>query len=531
MKKILALVLALAMILMVGAVYADGETPTLPKADISISNLETNDEVTLYKIIKWNPDKTDANGKAAPDWDFNGITVTGYDTVEALVAALNGTDATAAMTALVNAVSDTQKVVNAQKVTGTSFTYNAEVGSYLALVKAAGATMYNPMVLSVNFTNPTTGAGGTLDADTAVTGSNGIAKKQPVTVNKEVEGDDEKHDVAVGDTVPFLVHTQTPNYGSNYTDPVFTITDTLSEGLTLTADQQTAIEVVVDGTDPVEKLVKGTDYTITPSTTGYTINFTKSYLLKAKANTAVTVKYTATVNEKAEVMHNVEQYDNDVDIVFSNSPSTTDSSLHDETHHYTFSIDASLLGSAGGDDITKELVKIGVDEDTNEVITSWKTGNATSWTEITPLQGAAFTLTGNGHTYEATSDGNGYLNFTGLDVGEYTLTEISAPAGYKFSTAGVPVVISATYNTDGTLNTYTIKINNTATSTYTATNEGGWTSSTTINNDADTTGIINEKGVTLPSTGGIGTTIFYILGGLLVIGAAVVLVARRKAHD
>ena len=43
--------------------------------------------------------------------------------------------------------------------------------------------------------------------------------------------------------------------------------------------------------------------------------------------------------------------------------------------------------------------------------------------------------------------------------------------------------------------------------------------------------VINNSGTTLPSTGGIGTTIFYILGGLLVVGAAVILVARRKAHD
>ena len=43
--------------------------------------------------------------------------------------------------------------------------------------------------------------------------------------------------------------------------------------------------------------------------------------------------------------------------------------------------------------------------------------------------------------------------------------------------------------------------------------------------------IQNQSGTVLPSTGGIGTTIFYILGGLLVVGAAVILVARRKAQD
>ena len=43
--------------------------------------------------------------------------------------------------------------------------------------------------------------------------------------------------------------------------------------------------------------------------------------------------------------------------------------------------------------------------------------------------------------------------------------------------------------------------------------------------------VLIAQGTILPSTGGIGTTIFYILGGLLVVGAAVILVARRKAHD
>ena len=43
--------------------------------------------------------------------------------------------------------------------------------------------------------------------------------------------------------------------------------------------------------------------------------------------------------------------------------------------------------------------------------------------------------------------------------------------------------------------------------------------------------IENNKGTVLPSTGGMGTTIFYVVGGLLIIGAAIVLVARRKAHE
>lgn len=520
MKKLISLVLTLAMIMMVGAAFAEAPASTLPTAEVSITNMVVGDQVSLYKIIKWDT--------AASNWAFNGITVTGYDTVEALVTALQGSNSSAAMTALAAAVG-TQQLVETTELTSTTYAKTVEVGSYLALVKGADGYTYNPMVLSVNFADPTTGAGSTINADTAVTGTTTVAKKQQVTLEKEVNTTDKKQDVAVGDTVDFIVRTVTPNYGENYTSPVFKITDTLSTGIEMTEAQQAAI-VVKNGAGETLEAGADKDYTITATASGYEINFTAAYLHEVKTNTAITVEYSATINAKA-VMHNVEQYDNDVTLEFSNSPSTTDDSLHDETKHYTFSIDASLLGGQGGDDVTKELVKVGVDAATGEVITKWETSDKTTWESISPLQGATFTLVGNGHTYYATSDAKGYLNFTGLDAGEYTLTETSAPAGYKFSTAGVPVVISATYNTDGTLNTYTITINNNATSTYTATNNGGWTSTTTINEEADTTGIINEKGVTLPSTGGIGTTIFYVLGGLLIVGAAIILVARRKADE
>jgi LPXTG-motif cell wall-anchored protein len=43
--------------------------------------------------------------------------------------------------------------------------------------------------------------------------------------------------------------------------------------------------------------------------------------------------------------------------------------------------------------------------------------------------------------------------------------------------------------------------------------------------------VVNKAGTELPSTGGIGTTIFYVVGGLLVIGAAVILIARRKVSE
>ena len=81
----------------------------------------------------------------------------------------------------------------------------------------------------------------------------------------------------------------------------------------------------------------------------------------------------------------------------------------------------------------------------------------------------------------------------GLDDKAYYVQEDKAPAGYNKLTARISVTPD---------NTAVVEHN-----------------------------VENNQGVELPSTGGIGTTIFYILGGLLVIGAAVILVARRKAHD
>ena len=111
---------------------------------------------------------------------------------------------------------------------------------------------------------------------------------------------------------------------------------------------------------------------------------------------------------------------------FSNNPS--DSSDHktidDETHHYTFAIDATRLGQ--GSEKTNELLKVGVDADGNP-ITTIKEG-ATLSTGVSPLAGAEFTLTGTGPNGEgtveltATSDADGRIFFNNLEVGTYTLT-------------------------------------------------------------------------------------------------------------
>lgn len=105
-----------------------------------------------------------------------------------------------------------------------------------------------------------------------------------------------------------------------------------------------------------------------------------------------------------------------------------------------------------------------------------------------------------------TTTASNAFDIVGLDVGTYTLEETIVPDGYN-KCDNITIEIEATHaeNTSQTSADLTL------------------TKKQNINNT-----VVNESGAILPSTGGIGTTIFYIIGAILVIGAGVVLVTRRR---
>ena len=102
--------------------------------------------------------------------------------------------------------------------------------------------------------------------------------------------------------------------------------------------------------------------------------------------------------------------------------------------------------------------------------------------------------------FETTMDGKASIN--GLKDGSYELYEIEAPKGYNPLKDPVNITINGK-DSSGTIH---------------------------VDNLTVSLNIGNSKGALLPSTGGIGTTIFYVLGGILVLGAAVVLVVRRRTE-
>jgi LPXTG-motif cell wall-anchored protein len=564
MKKILSLVLALAMIMMVGAVYADGATNNLTAdTTISVTNLDQGDIVALYKIIEWN-----ANGYWAPAASYNGLSqedvdkIVGqnHETGAKITEGAGWTDAY--INKVITNTLPTPIDLGTSATVGTdkAFTYTAAPGMYYVLVTPKdGTKIYKPMFVSADYsaTNTTTTV---------------AAKFETITINKKATSQTDDQDssstnhlntVGIGDTVGFEIDTTIPLFPQSFTTPIFNVSDTLN-GLTL---KHGAGEIkVYAGTVAAENLLDGSQYTLTATDAGFTVEFKSTYIKGLTASQPIKVVYEGVVNNAAE--YNVNAKENTAKVNFSNNPddSVGANELKDETRHYTFSINGKV--SYTGDEHGTDLIKVGINADGSEITQTVQLPNKHY---AGSLEGAVFTLYQSDKTtvYKGlnnlTSGANGAIEINGLDAGTYYLRETSAPAGYiksnqdakievipTFTTKTVPaetktvtvgnkqVTVTVPEYSYDELVSYTIKINDVVTSTYTVTNDkitgidddqiGAGSSEGNPGTDA-TGKIKNPKGTELPSTGGIGTTIFYIVGGILLVGAAVILVARRKAQE
>lgn len=510
-KKILAFALTFVMAFaMCGTAWAaDGDRTV--DAKVSVTGFESGDTVTAYQFITW----VDGDGWKLAD-GITGITIDDITDAEDLTVKELATLAkqTDKMTAVTGTTSADGK--SWEKTCGTTGT----AGSYLILVKSGTAKyIYNPVVVSADFD-------GTVDA-VDLTAETATIKKQEIKIEKEADSADD-YDVQVGDIVHFTVKVTVPQYNDNWTDPYFAVTDALSNGLTI-EDIPT-----IDGLTVFTDEETSYDYKIisggTKGASGFTIQFSENYL-KNNASAVLEIKYSAKVGEAVKDAKQVHEETNTATLEFSNNPSNSEDhkTVDDETHHYTFAIDATRLGQDS--EKTNELIKVGVD-DADTTITEIIEGQVTQ-TGVSPLVGAEFKLTGKGPnnsgTFEltATSGEDGRIFFNNLEAGTYTLQETKAPAGYIKDSTSHTVVIAAEYNDDTTLKSYTVTIDGETTSTYTATTDAE-NPITYTNNPSFA--IPNTKGAELPSTGGIGTTIFYVVGGVMVAGAAILLLTKRRAN-
>ena len=574
-KKIMALVIAMVMIMgtMSTMAFAESGERTLDDG-VEITGLEQGDTVKLYQVLSWDSATSQGWQLVAPFTGVSGLLTTDLTTNPQQTITIDDgivNDLTACITSSTVA-KDTATIGADKKYTEDINNVDLAAGLYIAIVTPAKeGVIYNPVILGVDWEtgNPAVNAA-TSEIPTSTVGGKAVAKKSVLTVDKTSTGSatndgsdavtsdtnaqgKDSATVKVGDTLSFKVESQIPAFSKAYTDPTYKITDKLSAGLTLDFSSVTV-------TKPADA-VKDRDYTIANNGDGYTVEFiNKDYLWGLGAATDIEITYSAKVNTDAT--ESVNHENNTVTLEYSNNPNDSSSTgkIKDGTNHYTFDIDGNLLGQNEYD--ATEVVKVGVDKDGNEITETVKLANGKS---VGALEGAKFKLcydeaganpvpkykveggvaTQDGNWEDIESDGQGRISITGLDAGVYYLIETQAPEGYIKMQDAVKVEIKTWFKTvtmteDGVdfdvqvLDKYTIEIGGVETASYTITNSADTTKTTSsigdtvVGTDANSGKLKNTQGVELPSTGGIGTTLFYVIGSILVIGAGIVLVTRRR---
>ena len=315
----------------------------------------------------------------------------------------------------------------------------------------------------------------------------------------------------IGDIVYFKTTINAKKGARNYV-----LHDVMSDGLTLNEDSIKVYRSSINDANEVSATTSEdetivTNYTVktgnnvsetTDPKCTFEIEFQQSYLDTITEDTEIIVTYTAVLNEKAVIYS--EANTNKTKLSYGDSSSTTEV----ETKTYTFKFDIvktdssyNLLDGAqyelydSENDGTKiNLVAVDSNDD----------GDADFYRVATEDEYSA-----EGFTSAVIKAKNGKATVIGMDADTiYWLKEIKAPEGYNILNSRVKVEIK----------------NDNLTTTMDA-DETTWT------NEKGGVNIVNNTGTELPSTGGIGTTIFYIAGSLLVAGAIVFFVVRRRMNS
>ncbi|MGI6544844.1 MAG: SpaH/EbpB family LPXTG-anchored major pilin [Fastidiosipilaceae bacterium] len=380
-----------------------------------------------------------------------------------------------------------------------------------------------------------------------------VIKADEPTIEKEIvesNGTSSSNNAAVGDQVDYKLGTKVPNM-VGYTKYYFVVNDTLSKGLTFNNDVKIMIGTAT--------LVNGTDYVVTTSdnsdgTTGIKIVFNNFIQHKNKTYQDIVITYSATVNQHAVI--GINPNTNEVDLTYSNDPNGSQEGENEpepgdaagetpksKTYTYVTGLELIKVDPAGkpltgavfqieGKKLNHVLVETEVfTEDAGGEYWKLKDGTYTMEAPVTDESAPGY----NADKYESvttkykkTKDTNvvetsstvkatgtvgadGVLRFNGLAAGDYTITEIKAPDGYNLLTN--PINVKITWGAPATGKT-----------------ECTWTfdGADLVDPGIGQITIVNKAGAELPSTGGVGTTIFYVVGAILAVGAVILLVTKKR---
>jgi len=562
MKKILAILLA-AIMVMGMAVTASAKMPeSSDDANAVVTNVEVGATVTAYQIIEGDYGSNgflgykEVAGIADTEYDLytntdgsiylkNESDLPTSDEVTKIADAINGGLALNKVDLVGKALTEAE-IEEGIKV--TSYSADLTAGYWIVLVRGT-VNVYNPMLVGVYYQVNESGDDNSLiirpdgkpdeddyavnaTEDWTLTTDGAYAKSSTIPFEKTANVQTQD----AGGEVVYTIKTTIPDYSKEYENAKFSIKDKLTN-LELVED---SIEVSIDGTKVEDSNGIYTIPTETLNKETFTLNFESDWLLAREddgetaknAGKAIEITYKAILQDEAI---NEVAGTNMAELTYTNNPGEDDGYDKDIEKVYSFDIDGEV---------------------TKQIITKVKEGETEGTTA--PLAGATFQIytdaactevynnTAENDKLDAdnvdgvVSDADGQLHISGLNVGTYYLKEIKAPAGYSLNDTIYKIVVDAEIDeetdeleswsvvvtpmikVDGT---YTEQVNDAKTNTFTVSKENDQNS---VNGTINETPVMNIRLIALPSTGGIGTTIFTVVGCAIMIAAVVLLLANRR---
>ena len=484
LRKLTCLLLALMMVFaMTATASAAGDMSTITAPDGSTRTYE------VYQIFVGDLDpesKVLSNVK----WGKNGTGTAGELVDETTLDTLTA----------VNGKSDTEKMVAIEAYVKLSSEKFGEVkdgtpltvpnGYYLIKdvgpVDAAAGEAYGRYVVKIV-------------GDTTI-----VPKVSKVTFEKKVKdtndttgetsGWQDSADYDIGDSVPFQLTGTVADDFKQYTSAYyFAFHDKMEESLDF---EQNSVKVYVDGT----RITEG--FTLSNTAHAFDLVFADlRNVAGVNAGSKITVEFTAKLNENA---------------VLGNQGNVNDAQLEYSNNPYS-----EQKGTTNWDSVIVFTYQVVVNKYANEVAEgNLKAGAAF---KLEKLVGETWTLVKEFQADETTST----FTFKGLDDGKYKLTETKTPSGYNTID---PIEFSVTaehkITWEGEARTTIL------TSLNGEPTEAGLIEFTpNVESGTLTTNVVNKSGSTLPETGGMGTTLFYVLGGVLVLAAVVLLVTKKRMRS
>lgn len=435
---------------------------------ITVDNPKANETYTAYKIfdVSYNADKTAYSYTIKSDSEW-------FATVKAFAdVADNGLTLTEAA-----GTPGTYVVTISDKFSAPVFANTLKAAlagkTGTVLTVADGKATATGLDLGYYFVSSDTGA---LCNLTTTNPDVTIHDKNDIPFNKV----DDKESVDVGEVVHYTITGKVPD-ATGFKTYTYQFDDVMSDGLSFKKDVVVKIggTVIDDAVVTYDVGGNANQFTVTVPVLNY----------QDKIGAEITVEYSAVVNEKA--VAKVEK--NHATLTYSNDPTNSESKTTtppkiETVYSAKIVIDKYAANKDNAKDTSKKLAGaqfvLYKMDGTNKLYYKWNTTTEkVEWVERAKAD-------------VVTTDGDGAAFFAGIADGTYYLEEIAAPAGYNLLKDPVEVTVAG--------------------------------SKTEIAKLTVTEQVANSTGTELPSTGGMGTTIFYVLGGVLMAGAFVLLVVRKR---